>query len=321
MTHSGSLSRRQMFGVATGAALGLQHALPTMAQAATLVSQLPIPSRLQWEELDGYCGECSIQQAALYFGTYVSQYACRGIINTNQLSQLLVAVNAQKVLTALRLTSTEFDYNRTASPQFLPWFGWVKQHLYLKHPVMIVAYVRGLSDPDYDHIMLATGFTSTDSTTYHATDLLCFNDCFDPLVKTRVASTLNDNRKMRVNGAKYPFCIPTTTCYGCAITGIQDTSLAALPVQVILNTWSEPDIIAGAKPVTLNATVSISGLTIGKSYSLYRYNDYRTVPTANYAKSAYSSVVQFVANSTALTYPVLIPSNSVAVFRCLPAGK
>ena len=163
-----------------------------MAQAATLVSQLPIPSRLQWEELDGYCGECSIQQAALYFGTYVSQYACRGIINTNQLSQLLVAVNAQKVLTALRLTSTEFDYNRTASPQFLPWFGWVKQHLYLKHPVMIVAFVRGLSDPDYDHIMLATGFTSTDSTTYHATDLLCFNDCFDPLVKTRVASTLND---------------------------------------------------------------------------------------------------------------------------------
>jgi len=292
-----------------------------MAQAATLVSQLPIPSRLQWEELDGYCGECSIQQAALYFGTYVSQYACRGIINTNQLSQLLVAVNAQKVLTALRLTSTEFDYNRTASPQFLPWFGWVKQHLYLKHPVMIVAYVRGLSDPDYDHIMLATGFTSTDSTTYRATDLLCFNDCFDPLVKTRVASTLNDNRKMRVNGAKYPFCIPTTTCYGCAITGIQDTSLAALPVQVILNTWSEPDIIAGAKPATLNATVSISGLTIGKSYSLYRYNDYRTVPTTNYTKSVYSSVVQFVANSTAATYPVLIPSNSVAVFRCLPAGK
>lgn len=292
-----------------------------MAQAATLVSQLPIPSRLQWEELDGYCGECSIQQAALYFGTYVSQYACRGIINTNQLSQLLVAVNAQKVLTALRLTSTEFDYNRTASPQFLPWFGWVKQHLYLKHPVMIVAYVRGLSDPDYDHIMLATGFTSTDSTTYRATDLLCFNDCFDPLVKTRVASTLNDNRKMRVNGAKYPFCIPTTTCYGCAITGIQDTSLAALPVQVILNTWSEPDIIAGAKPATLNATVSISGLTIGKSYSLYRYNDYRTVPTTKYAKSVYSSVVQFVANSTAATYPVLIPSNSVAVFRCLPAGK
>jgi len=321
MTQSGSLSRRQMFGVATGAALGLQHALPTMAQAATLVSQLPIPSRLQWEELDGYCGECSIQQAALYFGTYVSQYACRGIINTNQLSQLLVAVNAQKVLTALRLTSTEFDYNRTASPQFLPWFGWVKQHLYLKHPVMIVAYVRGLSDPDYDHIMLATGFTSTDSTTYRATDLLCFNDCFDPLVKTRVASTLNDNRKMRVNGAKYPFCIPTTTCYGCAITGIQDTSLAALPVQVILNTWSEPDIIAGAKPATLNATVSISGLTIGKSYSLYRYNDYRTVPTTNYTKSVYSSVVQFVANSTAATYPVLIPSNSVAVFRCLPAGK
>jgi hypothetical protein len=125
---------------------------------------LPIPPRLQWDELDGYCGECSIQQAALYFGTYVSQYVCRGIININQKSQLLVGVNDQTVLTALKLTSLAWDYNKARKPQFQSHFGWLKQQLNLKRPVLITTYVQGLSDTDYDHIMLATGFTSTDAT-------------------------------------------------------------------------------------------------------------------------------------------------------------
>ncbi|MCY2934245.1 MAG: hypothetical protein NT172_08795 [Planctomycetota bacterium] len=317
--------RRNFIRASTGVALSSVYANPFQVQAAdptAIVSvKLPIPPRFQWDELDGYCGECSIQQAALAYGTYVSQYVCRGIININQRSQLLVAVNDQTVLTALRLTSTAWDYNRSANPQFQAYYGWVKQHLSLFHPVLIVAYAQGLADPDYDHIMLASGFSSTDTTTYHATDQFLFNDNYSTVVLNRTASTLTDTRRMRGNGALNEFCIPTNVCYGTAITGILDTSKLALPVQVLLNTQSEPDVITGASPVMFNASVSISGLTVGKSYSLYRYNDYRNVPTINYAASKYSAVVNFIATKTTYSVAATIASNTIATFRCLPAGK
>ena len=315
-------SRRTMLGTAVSAVYGTYDNLAaTAAPLSVTTTSLPIPPRLQWDELDGYCGECSIQQAALYFGTYVSQFACRAIINPNQKSQLLVAVNDQTVLTALRLTSAKFNYNQAANPQFAGYFGWVKQHIALKRPVLIVSYVKGLSDPDYDHIMLATGFTSSNSTTYVGTDRLYFNDCYSPSANMRVASTLSDVRRMRVNGAKYEFCIPTNICYGTAITGIADTSGAALPVQLKLASWSEPDVMAGAAPATLNATVSVTGLIAGRSYSLYRYNNHLNVPTTNYVRSNYTSVVNFVATNPTATFPASMISNGVAVFRCLPAGK
>lgn len=311
-----------MLGTAVSAVYGTYDNLAAAAAPLSVTTtSLPIPPRLQWDELDGYCGECSIQQAAIYFGTYVSQYVCRAIINPNQKSQLLVAVNDQTVLTALRLTSAKFNYNQAANPQFARYFGWVKQHIALKRPVLIVAYVKGLSDPDYDHIMLATGFTSSNSTTYVGTDRLYFNDCYSPSANMRVASTLSDVRRMRVNGAKYEFCIPTNICYGTAITGIADTSGAALPVQLKLASWSEPDIMAGAAPATLNATVSVTGLIAGRSYSLYRYNNHLNVPTTNYIRSNYTSVVNFVATNPTATFPASMISNGVAVFRCLPAGK
>jgi hypothetical protein len=42
--------------------------------------QLDIPPRAQWDNNNGYCGECSIQQCALYYGTYISQYRAREIV-------------------------------------------------------------------------------------------------------------------------------------------------------------------------------------------------------------------------------------------------
>lgn len=312
--------RRTFLGTSTATALGLTSARLATAQTTTTI-RMPIAPRRQWDQKNGYCGECCVQQAALYFGTYVSQYVCRAIINSNQQSQLLVAVNAQKVLSALKLGSTEFNYNGYPSPQFPTYFGWVKQHLKLLHPVLITAFVKGLSDPDYDHIMLATGVTSSNFTTYNSADQLYFNDCFSSQVSIRTASTLNDIRSMLVNGAKYSFCIPTKICYGCAVLGIQDTSGKAVPVSLTLGTWTEPNVIAGVAPSTLAASVNVRGLVPGKAYSLFRYNDYRTVPTSNYTFSTYSSVRNFVASSSNASFSESIISNGVAIFRCVPAGS
>jgi hypothetical protein len=79
--------------------------------------------------------------------------------------------------------------------------------------------------------------------------------------------------------------------------------------------------MAGAAPATLNATVSVTGLIAGRSYSLYRYNNHLNVPTTNYVRSNYTSVVNFVATNPTATFPASMISNGVAVFRCLPAGK
>jgi hypothetical protein len=43
--------------------------------------QLNIPPRAQWDNNNGYCGECAIQQIALYYGSYISQYNARKIID------------------------------------------------------------------------------------------------------------------------------------------------------------------------------------------------------------------------------------------------
>ncbi len=319
------VSRRRFVGAAAGAAFASAFNLPRMLKAAgtptTKTVILPIAPRLQWNELNGYCGECSIQQAALYFGTYVSQAACRAIVNPNQQTEVLVAVNDQTVLAALRLTSAEYNYNLAPAPQFPSYFAWIKQHIQAGHPVMIVAFADWGTDPSYDHIMLATGFSSIDSTTYHPNDRLYFNDNFYNTPENRTASTLADTQAMAGNGAHYEFCLPLQTDYGCAVTGIWDASHAALPVQIYLRSSSEPDLIAGAHPIPLDAIVTVTGLTIGQSYSLYRYNDYHSVPTQDYSKSHYTTVTKFVPTKTVAAFSVGIPSNSVAVFRCLPAGK
>jgi|APCry1669189034_1035192.scaffolds.fasta_scaffold01499_4 hypothetical protein len=315
-------SRRQACFTLAGAAAvacGGRISLGASPTATPTTVRLPIPPRLQWEDLDGYCGECVIQQAALLFGTYVSQFTCRGIIQPDQQSQLLVGVNERAVLSALRLTSAAFDSRSVAKPQFPAYFTWVKQHLLNLHPVMIVAYVQGLDDSDYDHIMLATGIQSRGPGTL-PTDQLFFNDPESLVVNARVAATLADTRPMRGNGARFEVCIPQTTCFGCAVTGIQDLSRQALPVQVAIGKASEPDVIAGAAPQPLDAVVTISQLVPGKPYTLYRYDDHRSVPTTNYAKSRSTSATKFVATAPQATFPAVIRSNGVAVFRCLPAG-
>lgn len=315
--------RRHFLPVA-GAAISMCFPNGARAQVAgtkSLGVRLPIAPRLQWDDLGGYCGECCVQQAALYYGTYVSQFACRAIINPNQKTQLLVGLNEQTVLSALRLGSVAFDHVRTPTPQFPAYFVWLKRQLNLSRPVLITAYEKGLGDPDYDHIMLATGFSGVDTVNFNPLDNLGFNDCLHPAVFNRTASTLSDNRRMSGNGSKFDFCVPRNICYGCAVSGIQDASRLALPVRISLENWSEPDIIADEVPVMLKGSVVIKGLAVGKSYSLYRYNDYRFVPTANYARSQYSSVLNFTATAASESFPVSIPSNGVAVFRCLPAGQ
>jgi len=286
-------------------------------QEKKFMRQLSIPPRLQWRDRAGYCGECSIQQSALYYGNYVSQYVCRQIIDPTQEEDVLVHVNADLVLEALRLEFEDFDTADTPSPQYKSYLQWTKQHLHRGHPVILTVFCRDDDCWDYDHIVLATGFHADDPKKYHPNDTLIFNDNFQSKPERREFKTLHDTREMKGNGVEHYLCIPTVHGFGCAIKGNKDETGALLPVRVSVDQEHEPDVVKGEEADDLTLTVNVSSLKPGKSYVLYRYDDHQKVPTRNYAKSKYHSVRKFVAERAEHEFVDECPSNGVSMYRCL----
>lgn len=280
--------------------------------------QLDIPPRAQWENGSGYCGECSVQQFALYYGTYISQYRVREIIDPTQQREILVPANSGPVFDALRLTCEAWN-SAQAAPQYQNYLVWVKAHLQQTHPVIVDVYVQGLNDPDYDHIIPATGFISVDTNSYHSTDSLVFHDNYATTPFTRTFGTLYDTRAMSGNGATYSNCIPRDIDYGCAVTGIKNGSDPVLPVSLKVDRWDEPNISLGMAPVRMNATIQVSALTTGVSYVLLRYNDYHRVPTNNYLSSTYDSSTTFTATNSTQTLSDFFMSDATVIYRCVPA--
>ena len=303
-----------LIGVSTGFA---DETLPA-PQEKKIVRQLPIPPRLQWKERAGYCGECSIQQSGLYFGSYISQYVCRKIIDPEQEQDVLVRVNADLVLEALQFTYEDFDTSDTPTPHYKPYMEWTKKHLHQGHPVIITMFDQDDSFWDYDHIVLATGFHSDDPKKYHPNDTLIFNDNFKLMPERREFKTLHDTREMKGNGATHYFCIPSIYGFGCAITGIKDETGALLPIRISVDQDHEPDVVKGEAPVEITLTISISSLKAGNAYILYRYDDYKNVPTRDYAKSKFHSARKFIAKQAAHEFADECLSNGVSMYRCLP---
>lgn len=285
-----------------------------------ITRQLAISPRLQWRDRAGYCGECSIQQCSLFYGNYVSQYVCRQIIDPAQEQDVLIRVNADLVLKALRLKFEEFNTSEIPVPQYKPYLQWAKRHLHHGHPVILTMFDQDDNFWDYDHIVLATGFHSLDLETYLPDDTLVFHDLFELKPQTRAFKTLHDTREMKGNGAEHYFCIPSERDFGCAITGIEDESGALLPIQVTVDRDDEPDVVQDEKPVPLTLKVAIRSLTPGSSYVLYRYDNYKHVPTRNYHRSRALSVRTFVARGSTHEFTDECPSNGASFYRCLPSS-
>jgi hypothetical protein len=285
----------------------------------TIVCELPIPPRLQWRPRNGYCGECSIQQSALFYGSYVSQFVCRQIVDATQEQDVLVRINADLVLRSLRLKFDEFDTSNQPVPQYKPYLEWTKRHLQMGHPVLIVLFDQNDNSRDYDHIALATGFHSRDATKYHPEDTLIFNDNFTLEPRIRRFSTLHDTREMNGNGSEYFFCIPENYAFGCAVTGIDDETGLAQPIQIGVNREDEPDVVDDEVSVELVLSITIRDLKPGRKYVVYRYDDYNQIPTRNYADSNYHSAREFIADADIKTIADQCQSNGLATYRCVPA--
>jgi hypothetical protein len=282
--------------------------------SAQVSSLLDIPGRLQWDNANGYCGETSIQMIALYYGNYISQDVCRTVAG----GEVLIGDdNGEVALDNLSFTIDEWDYNQ-ATPQYQNYLIWAKQHLYNNHPVIITVFVQGMSDPYYDHIIPAIGFTGADVNSYNNTDELMFNDCYDASYYTRTFQSIWDTRSMSGNGATYEYCIPRDEDYGCAVTGIKDDQHVTRPVHLTLDRWDEPNVTLGESAELVNATITIDSLTIGEKYALLRYNNYTLVPSTGFDPAGANTAIYFTASATTATFSDSFMSNTSAFYRCIP---
>jgi len=280
---------------------------------AQVSTRLAIAPRLQWPNNDGYCGENSIQMCGLYYGEYISERLCRRVAG----GEVLIYVNDTAALDTLSFTYSEWNPN-VATPQYMGYLDWVKQFLNKKQPVIITVYVSGGTDPDYDHIIPAIGFYAKNVNTYTSTDSLTYNSNFDTIPFTRPFSNMYATRVGAGNSAPYPYYIPQGTDYGVAVTGNKDPGRVTRPVHITLDSNEEPNITLGASPCILRATIIADSLTIGKQYALLRYNDYRSVPSVNFAPSGASSTVYFTATSVTHTVIDSFMSDTAVFYRCIP---
>ena len=101
---------------------GLMVALAALSAAASV--RLDIPPRRQWDNRNGYCGECCVQQAALFYGAYVSQYRVRAIVDPTQAQDVWIPEHARRVFAALRLTYVRWNSDQ-AQPQYKAHLVWI----------------------------------------------------------------------------------------------------------------------------------------------------------------------------------------------------
>jgi hypothetical protein len=274
---------------------------------------LNLPARKQWENGHGYCGETSVQTDALYYGTYVSQSLARQIAG----GEVLLGDNDQKLLKGLKFNYEEWNSDRPA-PQYKDYLVWVKKKLSQGFPVILAVYVKGSTDPDYDHIIPAVGFQSQDTVSFHDQDKLMFHDNFSKDLYTRTFGSLWSDRTIG-GSAKDDYYVPKDVDYGVAITGIADEHGETRPVSLSVDSWEEPNVSKGEKPKILHASVSVSRLSTGKKYLLLKYTDVSRIPKSNFAakKRMADQVTSFTASASAMTFQNSFLSDTLAAYRCV----
>jgi len=327
---------------------------PLSALAATYTDSLAIPARLQWNGNYGYCGEVSFISAGLYYGQYVSQYDARaiaspGVSQSLEASQLLVGANDANAATRMHLAYAQPTGSAlTSAPAFL---AWVKGKVVSGVPVIIGVYMnsykfygsRNLNygDSDYDHIVTVTGFTSTHApttpATYYSDDKITVEDHgvwtgtsngVPPYSFQYALGTFQQTRKTANATTAEVYSLKNGGNYGIAITGIVDTDKKTVPVRLTTSqNFESPAIRDGSttRPTasSVNLTITISGLTPGVPYNLYRYSTVSAIPTASFnanaAKAAQKWAVRISSGST-FVQTLTIQSSETAAFRAVPAS-
>jgi len=113
----------------------------------------------------------------------------------------------------------------------------------------------------------------------------------------------------------YP-CVYNIYGFGWAITGVADTR-PGLPLSLAVDRDDEPDTRSGQKPVLMQGTITITGLTPGGKYNVYRWNSVATAFDYSLVQPQHT----FTAQNTSYVFHDTqgILSSSATYYRCLAA--
>jgi hypothetical protein len=288
----------------------------------------------QWNLSGGFCGGWSTQQSALSVGAWVSQDLVRkanrdqtgiekNMHGDTTVGYEVVPINAEYTATKLKLTVEMWDYTQPA-PQAKAYKAWLKSHLVKGRSIVWFPICKGDEHQCYegscpgspggeiDHVEPMFGIFSNhslDDATVYDDDVILHASDQDKQPYFRAMSTLEDSLQMEGNcrdaGAgfgkneMYP-CFDEQVTYGMAVTGL--AVQGTLPVALEVDTTEEPNVREGQKPSKLTGTVTVSGLTAGKQYTLYRYDSTDAVPAAAPFDKGASSTKSFTASADTWTF-------------------
>ena len=312
----------------------------------------PSLAGVQWETSGGFCGAFSVQHAALAFGAWLSQdYVRRS--NRDQpgphhmhgdptVGFEVMPSNVAYTAAHLRLAYDEWDYTQP-QPQAPAYKRWVKAHLAQGSPVVWFPICKGDPHQCYpdscpnggscDHVEPMTALYSNhslDDPNVYDDDVIAHFSDQDLQTYYRRLNFLNDTLAMEGNCAAavpgfghnemFP-CFPTDVTYGLAVTGL-NVSGTTLPVRLSTSgAAGEPNTRSGFPPVPLTGTVTVSGLTSGSKYVLYRYNGTDALPAGPPFSTGASYVTPFTATGTEWVYadPNPFSSDSATYWLAAPA--
>jgi hypothetical protein len=282
--------------------------------------QLDIMPRQQMDPAGGYTAETSIQTLGLYYGAYVSQ----NMIRTLATAPVVLGGNATTILDTFHFNHEVWDTTKPA-PQAAAFLAWTKAQIESGVPVMYGVYASDAAAPamTYDNVLPAIAISATTPAVFDGSDTLTSSDNDGGKV-LRTTGTLPTDRAGCQKAGDQGGCVPVGVDYAVALLGITDAKKVTLPVNVKIDVDPEPNEAAGDAAVPVNATVVATGLTVGHSYSLLRYDDYTKVPTtgtaANMLASPYTQRYDFVASDVIYTFqdPITFQSDSATYYRCVP---
>jgi len=310
----------------------------------------PAPGQ-QWNINGGFCGAWSTQQCSLSVGAWISQDLVRkankdqtGIEHNMHGDRTegyeVMPINVKYTATDLKLKSEEWDYSQSA-PQATAYKKWLKSHLVHGHCIVWFPICKGDGHDCYqgscpnggqcDHVEPMFGIYSNhslDDQTVYSDDWILHASDQDYEPYYRPISTLEDTLSMQGNcrhagsgfgkNEMYP-CFDDHVTYGLAVTGINVQG--TLPVSLSVDITKEPNVRSGSRPSQIHGKVTVTGLTSGTSYTIYRYKSTADLPSKQPFAPNAEYTTDFVASGTSYTWsdPHTFASNSATYY--LAAAK
>jgi hypothetical protein len=288
---------------------------PSTAAAARTTYLLDVPGRLQYEQGNGYCGELTLQQLMLPFGVWIPQQYARDVAK----GEMLPGINYSQAMDSLKIR-----YNSFSASGYRAFVSWAKKQLMapIRAGVVTVAYIKGETDPSYDHIMPIVGIETSSppsSFVYASTDTFFVNTDFSTKVVKRNVSDYSCNSRNRQPLANAG-CVPSDTIWGYSVLGPKYSGIGP-SVRLSVPRPDEPQPPGGAGE-TFAGALKVSGLTVGKKYKVYKVTSLAKVPG-----SASGSVLAdgdlmatFTAAAGEWSSPVSFLSSVPAWFICVAAA-